>query len=73
MSAPQYAEIVAQCEVNRPSKVREWITPDGITHKATHDIHPMALMTAWAADGWRLVTVTTYFNLRIYTLYRPAQ
>lgn len=68
MPTSQYAEIVAECALHQPAKVREWIGPDGVTHPAEGG-HPVAFLSLQATQGWQLVTVTTG-NLRIYTLRR---
>jgi hypothetical protein len=50
--------------------VREWVGSDGKT-RPLGGIHPVALLSAWSAEGWELVNVTTYGTLRISTLRRP--
>ncbi len=70
MPACEYAEIVAECTLHSPAVVREWVGPDGETHKV-RGMHPAAFLSTCSAEGWELVTVTTYGNLRIYTLRRP--
>ncbi|MFK3981969.1 hypothetical protein ACI2K4_16530 [Micromonospora sp. NPDC050397] len=72
MPGYEYAEIVAQCALHGPAVVREWIDSDGRTHPLGK-IHPVALLTAWSAEGWDLVTATTYGNLRVYTVRRPME
>lgn len=66
----EYAEIIAQLELHKPARVREWIGPDGTLHPVSEEINPVAMLTEWGAKGWELVAVCVYYNLRIYTLRR---